>query len=150
MGNLIDNIESNISSIAVDTSGAAEELTTASEYQRRAGRRAACLMIIMVIVVCVVLVAVSQLLYNAHYNLVFSTSCSIPRSVLFPARSPNPFAPSPERPAPICPHLIALFASIPHPHFASRAPRFCLLTIDHTFVRLPLVGRITLTPFLLT
>ena len=53
-----DNIESNISSIAVDTSAAAEELTTASDYQRKAGRRAACLMIIMVIVVAVVLLAV--------------------------------------------------------------------------------------------
>ena len=54
-----DNIESNISSIAVDTSGAAEELSTAHEYQRKAGRRAACLMIVIVIVVCVVLLAVS-------------------------------------------------------------------------------------------
>ncbi|CDO74273.1 hypothetical protein BN946_scf184647.g2 [Trametes cinnabarina] len=56
-GGLIDNIESNISSIAVDTSGAAEELTTAHEYQRRAGRRALCLMLVLVVVVCVVLLA---------------------------------------------------------------------------------------------
>lgn len=53
-----DNIESNVFSIAADTQGAAEELSTASEYQRKAGRRAACLMIILVIVVAVVLLAV--------------------------------------------------------------------------------------------
>ena len=55
-----DNIESNVYSIAVDTQGAAEELSTASEYQRKAGRRAACLMIILVVVVAVVLVAVRR------------------------------------------------------------------------------------------
>jgi len=53
-----DNIESNVFSIASDTRGAAEELSTASDYQRKAGRRAACLMIILVIVVAVVLLAV--------------------------------------------------------------------------------------------
>ena len=56
-----DNIESNISSIAVDTAGAAEELTTAHEYQRKAGRRALCLMMVLVIVIAVVLLAVSIL-----------------------------------------------------------------------------------------
>lgn len=57
---IIDNIESNVYSIAVDTAGAAEELTTASEYQRKAGRRAACLGLIVIIVVVVVLVAVGR------------------------------------------------------------------------------------------
>jgi len=57
-GSMIDNIESNLYSIANDTQGAAEELSTASEYQRKAGRRAACLMIIMVIVIAVVLLAI--------------------------------------------------------------------------------------------
>lgn len=57
-GGMIDNIESNVYSIAVDTQGAAEELSTASEYQRKAGQRAACLMIILVIVVAVVLLAI--------------------------------------------------------------------------------------------
>lgn len=57
-GGMLDNIESNISSVAVDTSGAAEELHTASDYQRKAGRRAACLMIVIVIVICIVLLAV--------------------------------------------------------------------------------------------
>ncbi|TFK86852.1 t-SNARE [Polyporus arcularius HHB13444] len=57
-GGMLDNIESNISSIAVDTSGAAEELTTAHEYQRRAGKRALCLMLVLVVVVCVVLLAI--------------------------------------------------------------------------------------------
>lgn len=55
-----DNIESNVSSIAVDTSAAAEELSTAHEYQRKAGKRAACLMIVVVIVICIVLLAVSN------------------------------------------------------------------------------------------
>ncbi|KAI0049979.1 t-SNARE [Auriscalpium vulgare] len=57
-GGMVDNIESNVYSIAADTSGAAEELATASDYQRKAGRRAACLMIILVIVVAIVLLAV--------------------------------------------------------------------------------------------
>ncbi|OAX32475.1 t-SNARE [Rhizopogon vinicolor AM-OR11-026] len=57
-GGMIDNIESNVFSIAADTQGAAEELSTASEYQRKAGRRAACLMVILVIVVAVVLLAI--------------------------------------------------------------------------------------------
>lgn len=56
---IIDNIESNIYSIASDTRGAAEELSTASEHQRKAGRRAACLMLIIVFVVAIVLIAVS-------------------------------------------------------------------------------------------
>lgn len=60
-----DNIESNVYSIAVDTQGAAEELSTASEYQRKAGRRAACLMIILVIVVAVVLLAVRKMTTTA-------------------------------------------------------------------------------------
>jgi len=53
-----DNIELNISSVAADTGAAAEELTTAAEYQRKAGRRAACLTMILAIVVAVVLLAV--------------------------------------------------------------------------------------------
>jgi len=57
-GGMLDNIELNISSVAVDTGAASEELTTASEYQRRAGKRAACLMIILVVVLAVVLVAI--------------------------------------------------------------------------------------------
>jgi t-SNARE complex subunit (syntaxin) len=56
--NYQDNIESNVYSIAVDAQAGAEELSTASEYQRKAGRRAACLMIIIVSVVAVVLIAV--------------------------------------------------------------------------------------------
>ncbi|KAH9968360.1 t-SNARE [Lactifluus volemus] len=57
-GGMLDNIESNVYSIAVDTAGAAEELSTASEYQRKAGRRAACLGLILIIVVAVVLLAI--------------------------------------------------------------------------------------------
>ncbi|PCH40434.1 t-SNARE [Wolfiporia cocos MD-104 SS10] len=65
-GGMLDNIESNISSIAVDTAGAAEELTTAHEYQRKAGRRALCLMMILVVVIAVVLLAVRILLIFAR------------------------------------------------------------------------------------
>jgi len=57
-GGMLDNIESNISSVAVDTAGAAEELSTAHDYQRRAGRRAACLLIVIVVVICIVLLAI--------------------------------------------------------------------------------------------
>ena len=79
-----DNIESNIDSIAVDTAGAAEELTAAHEYQRKAGRRALCLMLVLVVVICIVLLAVrtSQIYllqsaqhlsrrscHNAHYPI---------------------------------------------------------------------------------
>lgn len=44
----------------MDTAGAAEELSTASEYQRKAGRRAACLGLILIIVAAVVLIAVGS------------------------------------------------------------------------------------------
>ncbi|KAI6123791.1 t-SNARE [Pisolithus croceorrhizus] len=57
-GGMIDNIESNIYSVAADTQGAAQELTVASEYQRKAGRRAACLLIIIVFVTAIVLIAI--------------------------------------------------------------------------------------------
>ncbi|KAJ6541598.1 t-SNARE [Mycena capillaripes] len=57
-GGMLDNIESNISSVAADTASGADELHTAAEYQRRAGRRAACLMIVLVIVTAVVLLAI--------------------------------------------------------------------------------------------
>ncbi len=55
----VDNIESNIVSVAQNTSSAADELTTAHEYQRKAGRRMACLLVILIIVIAVVLLAVS-------------------------------------------------------------------------------------------
>jgi len=54
-----DNIESNITSVAQDTSSAADELTTAHEYQRKAGRRMVCLLLILVVVILVILLAVS-------------------------------------------------------------------------------------------
>ncbi|KAK7063552.1 SNARE domain protein [Favolaschia claudopus] len=57
-GGMLDNIESNIDTTAADVSSGADELRTASEYQRKAGRRAACLMIVLVIVTAVVLLAV--------------------------------------------------------------------------------------------
>ncbi|KAF8225994.1 t-SNARE [Tricholoma matsutake] len=57
-GQMIDDIGNNIFSVANDTSGAAQELTTAHEYQRKAGRRAACLMLILAVVVGIVLLAV--------------------------------------------------------------------------------------------
>jgi syntaxin 7 len=64
---IIDNIESNVYSVAVDTAGAAEELTTASEYQRKAGRRAACLGFVIIVVV-VVLIAVRTRFPHPAYN----------------------------------------------------------------------------------
>ncbi|KAF8957274.1 t-SNARE [Flammula alnicola] len=57
-GGMIDNIELNISSVAVDTGSASQELTTAAEYQRKAGKRAACLMLILAVVAGIVLLAV--------------------------------------------------------------------------------------------
>jgi syntaxin 7 len=57
-GDMLGNIESNINSVAVDASGAAEELNSAAVYQRKAGRRAACLMVILAVVVAVVLLAI--------------------------------------------------------------------------------------------
>ena len=61
-----DNIELNISSVDVDTASAAQELTTAADYQRRAGKRAACLMLILAIVVAIVLLAVSYDSFVSH------------------------------------------------------------------------------------
>jgi lipoprotein signal peptidase len=69
---IIDNIESNVYSIAVDTAGAAEELSTASEYQRKAGRRAACLGLIIIIVITVVLIAVWHPSLDAPHNTVLT------------------------------------------------------------------------------
>ncbi|CAK5269842.1 unnamed protein product [Mycena citricolor] len=57
-GGMLDNIESNIDSVSMDVQNGADELRTASDYQRKAGRRAACLMIILVIVTAVVLLAI--------------------------------------------------------------------------------------------
>ncbi len=64
----LDNIESNIVSVAQNTSSAADELTTAHEYQRKAGRRMACLLVILVIVIAVILLAVSVGLYRRGYD----------------------------------------------------------------------------------
>lgn len=58
---MLDNIESNVISIANDTGGAAEELVQAHEYQRKAGRRMFCLMLIFIVVMAIVLLAVSYL-----------------------------------------------------------------------------------------
>lgn len=56
----------------MDTAGAAEELTTASEYQRKAGRRAACLGLVIIIVIVVVLIAVGQPSLHAPHNTVLT------------------------------------------------------------------------------
>lgn len=72
----------------MDTAGAAEELSTASEYQRKAGRRAACLGLIIIIVVVVVLIAVrhrcsldaphsTMLTFSADFVLVGGCGCVI-------------------------------------------------------------------------
>ncbi|GAA99173.1 uncharacterized protein L969DRAFT_378868 [Mixia osmundae IAM 14324] len=55
---MIDNIESNVISIANSTEGASEELVQAHQYQRNAGRRKLCLLVIFIVVVAIVLLAI--------------------------------------------------------------------------------------------
>ncbi|KAK9898783.1 t-SNARE [Cystobasidium minutum MCA 4210] len=55
---MLDNIESNVISVANDTQGASEELTSAHNYQRKAGRRALCLLLIFIVVLSIVLIAI--------------------------------------------------------------------------------------------
>lgn len=56
----------------MDTAGAAEELSTASEYQRKAGRRTACLGFVIIVVITVVLIAVGhRSLHAPHTVLTF-------------------------------------------------------------------------------
>lgn len=57
---MLDNIESNVISIANDTQGASEELVQAHNYQRKAGRRMLCLLLIFIVVLAIVLLAVSK------------------------------------------------------------------------------------------
>jgi len=57
-GAMIDTFEGNIANVAADTGSAAQELTTAAEYQRKAGKRAACLMLVLAVVVAIVLLAI--------------------------------------------------------------------------------------------
>lgn len=68
-----------------NTREAAEELTTAHEYQRKAGRRMACLLMILVIVICVVILAVSwrkaAKLTSDPGLRVDGTPCSFPSSL---------------------------------------------------------------------
>ncbi|KAH8817672.1 t-SNARE [Flagelloscypha sp. PMI_526] len=54
----VNNIETYISSVEIDTDAADREVTRSYEYQRRAGRRTACLMIIFAFVVAICLLAV--------------------------------------------------------------------------------------------
>ncbi|BGP55135.1 hypothetical protein JCM8202_002806 [Rhodotorula sphaerocarpa] len=55
---MIDNIETNVISVARDTHGASEQLTQAHAYQRKAGRRMFCLLLVFLVVLGVVLLAV--------------------------------------------------------------------------------------------
>ncbi|CAD6575137.1 MAG: hypothetical protein CYPHOPRED_005590 [Cyphobasidiales sp. Tagirdzhanova-0007] len=55
---MLDNIESNVISIANDTQGASEELSSAHVYQRKAGRRMLCLLMIFILVLAIVLLAI--------------------------------------------------------------------------------------------
>lgn len=57
-GSMINNIESNVISVANNTRGASEELVTANNYQRKAARRMTCLLMVFVVVFMVVLLAV--------------------------------------------------------------------------------------------
>ncbi|GAA5840208.1 hypothetical protein JCM3766R1_004128 [Sporobolomyces carnicolor] len=55
---MIDNIETNVQSVARDTHGASTQLTEAHAYQRKAGRRMFCLLLVFLLVLTVVLLAV--------------------------------------------------------------------------------------------
>ncbi|GAA6064661.1 hypothetical protein JCM10212_002134 [Sporobolomyces blumeae] len=55
---MIDNIETNVLSVARDTSGASTQLTEAHAYQKRAGRRMFCLLLVFLLVLTIVLLAV--------------------------------------------------------------------------------------------
>ncbi|GAA5964470.1 hypothetical protein JCM8115_006325 [Rhodotorula mucilaginosa] len=55
---MIDNIETNVISVARDTHGASDQLTQAHAYQRKAGRRMFCLLLVFLVVLAVVLLAV--------------------------------------------------------------------------------------------
>ncbi|KAK9473090.1 t-SNARE [Dipodascopsis tothii] len=57
-GVLIDNIESNITNVAVNTQNASTELTKASRYQKSTRNKCCCLFIILAIILTVVLLAV--------------------------------------------------------------------------------------------
>lgn len=57
-GDMIDNIEYNINSLATNTQGADRELLDAHAYQRRSGRRMLCLTLIIAFVVAIVLLAI--------------------------------------------------------------------------------------------
>ncbi|GAA5855385.1 hypothetical protein JCM8547_009061 [Rhodosporidiobolus lusitaniae] len=54
---MIDNIETNVISVARDTHGASTQLTEAHAYQRKAGRRMFCLLLVFLLVLSVVLLA---------------------------------------------------------------------------------------------
>ncbi|GAA6021078.1 hypothetical protein JCM10207_003356 [Rhodosporidiobolus poonsookiae] len=55
---MIDNIETNVTSVARDTHGASTQLTEAHAYQRKAGRRMFCLLLVFLLVLAVVILAV--------------------------------------------------------------------------------------------
>uniref|UniRef100_A0A0K3CGS8 FGENESH: predicted gene_9.106 protein n=1 Tax=Rhodotorula toruloides TaxID=5286 RepID=A0A0K3CGS8_RHOTO len=55
---MIDNIETNVISVARDTRGASDQLTQAHAYQRKAGRRMFCLLLVFLLVLTTVLLAV--------------------------------------------------------------------------------------------
>ncbi|BGP15596.1 hypothetical protein JCM10213_004113 [Rhodosporidiobolus nylandii] len=55
---MVDNIETNVISVARDTHGASTQLTEAHAYQRKAGRRMFCLLLVFLLVLTVVLLAV--------------------------------------------------------------------------------------------
>ncbi|GAA5913500.1 hypothetical protein JCM5296_001746 [Sporobolomyces johnsonii] len=55
---MIDNIETNVLSVARDTHGASTQLTEAHAYQRKAGRRMFCLLLVFLLVLTIVLLAV--------------------------------------------------------------------------------------------
>jgi t-SNARE complex subunit (syntaxin) len=59
----VDNIEQNVTTMAVHTQSAAKELTQANRYQKNARKRACWLMLILCIILTVVLLAVISPLF---------------------------------------------------------------------------------------
>ncbi|KAJ2082378.1 hypothetical protein H4R24_001614 [Coemansia sp. RSA 988] len=57
---LLDNIETNVQSVAVNALGASEELNTASEYQRRSNKTKFCILLFAIIfIIVLLLIAIS-------------------------------------------------------------------------------------------
>lgn len=57
-GAMLDNIESNVSNVSMHVRDAADQLTTASRYQRQARKRMCCLLLVLAVIAAIVILAV--------------------------------------------------------------------------------------------